>query len=153
MENEIEIVMKAIKNFTTKVSMDMEREGCIICYSYPGQCDWDRKNMLITDYCETCNMIICKECITRMERKCPICRITSHKYRKKALKIGEIKREIRSFRDLRELISENTLRNNLTVLEQQISEDLNTIERTPQENKRLRNARYRRRKRERQINV
>ena len=53
-------------------------DGCIICYTYPGEEDWNKKNILTTNCCEECTVVLCLDCFKKIDGKCPICHKQSH---------------------------------------------------------------------------
>lgn len=71
--------MKAISDFKINVCSMEKMDGCIICYSYPGKDDWNKKNTLTTNFCEDCNVVLCGDCFKKIDGyKCPICHKKSH---------------------------------------------------------------------------
>lgn len=59
-----------------KIEIDTikDKEGCIICYNYPKSNQWKKTNSLFTNFCDTCNVVLCKDCCQKIDdHKCPIC--------------------------------------------------------------------------------
>jgi hypothetical protein len=188
-EMEIENVMKAISNFKINVCSIKKLEGCIICYSYPGKDDWNKKNTLTTNFCQECNVVLCSDCYLKIDGyKCPICHKPSHLKKQRTttnstivtsggLSISSSRRNgtidglsiLRNSRiseiqtGNRETVSEILTNRNITSDLERINNNsggvsvgvsdlrelISPIQRTPQENRRLRNQRYRQRKRAR----
>lgn len=134
-ETEINKVIDAISNFKINMYSIEKLEGCIICYSYPGKEDWNKKNTLTTNFCEECNIVLCSDCYKKINGyKCPICHKQSHLINRQ-IQIQEIQKIQRHIQEIER--TSNT-------------GEITSYQRTPQENKRLRNQRYRQRKRERE---
>lgn len=75
-------------------------DGCIICYSYPGQDDWNKKNILTTNFCKDCNVIVCLDCFKEIDGyKCPICHKQSHLVKEKVLSLSSLTFEERPVRE------------------------------------------------------
>ena len=70
--------MDNIVNLVNKLKIEIDtikdKEGCIICYNYPKSNQWQKTNSLFTNFCDTCNVVLCKDCCQKIDdHKCPIC--------------------------------------------------------------------------------
>lgn len=168
-ETEINKVMEAISSFKINMCSMKKLEGCIICYSYPGKEDWNKKNTLTTNFCEECNVVLCSDCYKKIDGyKCPICHkqshlINKHRHRQERQVYEEIQtraitgqeRQERRVSQIQEFLGgyvQETERRDHSVAGETIrwnNVDITSYQRTPQENRRLRNQRYRQRKRNR----
>jgi hypothetical protein len=73
----MEEIMDLLENLKIKLKNEA-KEGCIICYSFPGNNNWNKDNALFTNFCQECNIVLCKDCCQKIkDRKCPICHVKS----------------------------------------------------------------------------
>ena len=161
--------MDSIIFLVNKLKLEVEKtcdiEGCIICYTYPGCNEWEKTNCLFTNFCNECDVILCKECCKKIEGyKCPICHKKSEMFSRSILESGvqiltrsntpscncaectvqrERLQEVQVQRESRELS------NGGIGIVQRERILLYEIEIQRREKRRLRNQRYRQRKRER----
>ena len=67
-------VVYLVNKLKNEIDTMKDGEGCIICYSYPGSSEWKKTNSLFTNFCNDCDVVLCKDCCTKInEHKCPIC--------------------------------------------------------------------------------